>query len=351
MPFERPDLAELGTRIASDIATSLGIGPLPRRSVLGVLARVIAGSAHMQHGHLDWISEQAFPSTAVDEQLVKWARVWGLTRKPATPAAGLVDFLGAPGAYIPASTILQRADGVRYTLDAAVSLSLLGEGQGAVTAEEAGEDGDAVSGAELAFVTPIVGVVSPATAAAPGLAGGSETETDDQLQQRLLQRIQNLPMGGAARDFERWALEVSEVTRAWVLPELGGLGTVGVTFAIDGDPSGPIPGQAKVDEVAAYLAVRRPVTARVTVFAPTEVPIDIKLSINPDTTAVRNAILASLRDLIRRDAAPGRVLTVSRIREAISTSPGEADHTLSFPVHDLQLGQVELGTLGDVTFL
>ena len=64
------------------------------------------------------------------------------------------------------------------------------------------------------------------------LTGGTDTETDEQLRARILHRIQNPPMGGAAADYVAWALAVPGVTRAWAAPEQG-VGTITVRFLMD----------------------------------------------------------------------------------------------------------------------
>ena len=54
MSFERPTLPDLVSRIQTDFVSRLALtGAVLRRSVVTVLARVLAGAAHMLHGHLE----------------------------------------------------------------------------------------------------------------------------------------------------------------------------------------------------------------------------------------------------------------------------------------------------------
>jgi uncharacterized phage protein gp47/JayE len=69
-------------------------------------------------------------------------------------------------------------------------------------------------------------------------------------------------------------------------------------------------------------------------------------SVNPDTTAVRAAIEAQLRDLHNREADLGVSLLISHIREAISSAGGEFDHVLTAPATDVGAGKSELLTFG-----
>jgi uncharacterized phage protein gp47/JayE len=71
----------------------------------------------------------------------------------------------------------------------------------------------------------------------------------------------------------------------------------------------------------------------------------------PDTTAVRAAITASLKDLHEREAGLGEKLLISHIREAISGAAGETDHSLTVPVADVAAATNELLTFGGITWL
>ena len=69
MTFRRPTLEQLTAQTETEIRARLGIGPLLRRSVLAVLARVMAGLAHSGHGFVAWIGKQILPDTAEAEFL------------------------------------------------------------------------------------------------------------------------------------------------------------------------------------------------------------------------------------------------------------------------------------------
>lgn len=349
MPFARPTLQELIDRVDAEIESRLGVGPLRPRSVLAVLARVLAGSSHLLHGHLDWIADQVFPDTAELEQLERWAAIWGIQRKAATFAQGDVDFTGTNGTDIPAGTLLQRADGRQYTTDSLATIAG-GTATAAVTAVLPGAAGNAAAATPLTLASPIAGVSSSAAVAAGGLAGGADQESDADLRARLLLRIQEPPQGGAAIDYARWALEVPDVDRVWVFPLQSGVGYVDLTFSVTAAAGGPIPAAPKVAEVQAYVDERRPVTAVAQVFAPALVALDPEISITPDTAAVRAAVQASLEDLLRREAVPGGTLLLSHIHEAISTAAGETDHVLVSPAADVVYAPGELGELGTITW-
>lgn len=349
MPFNRPPLLELIERVDAELATRLGLGALLRRSVLGAIARVLAGVSHQLHGHLDWIADQVFPDSADAEHLERWASIWGLQRKPGTYAAGSIVVSGTPATVVPAGTRWIRPSGEEYASTVEV---LLVSGSGAVPLEaiEPGAAGNAAEGSVLTVQGVVAGLLAAATVAVGGLSGGAEAETDAALRERILARIQEPPMGGAAHDYVAWALAVPGITRAWVHPLWEGPATVRVIVVTDDAEDGPSPSSAKLLEVQEYIDERRPVTADVTVAAPVLVPLDLTIEVTPDTSAVRAAVIASLEDLLRREAEPGETLRISHIREAISAAPGEQDNVLHFPTIDVPTADPELLVLGEITW-
>ena len=348
MSFDRPTLTELIDRAVADIESRLdGADASLRRTLLGVLARMEAGSVHGLYGYLDWIALQGMPDTADTAQLDRWSSIWGKQRKAAATASGSVTFTGTDGGVIPTGTLLKRADDVEYatTEDGEI------EGGTAVVllaATEAGADGNAASGTKLSLPTPLSWVKS--TAVAAELSGGSDEEADADLRDRLLARIRQAPHGGADFDYVQWALEVGGVTRAWAYPRELGPGTVTVRFMTDGLTSDGIPTAQAVDEVQAYIDVMRPVTADVTVVAPVAVAMNPVINLSPNTAAVRAAVEAELADLLAREAEPGTTVLISHIREAVSIAAGESDHVLVAPTTDVEHATGAVGVLGTITW-
>lgn len=350
MPFVRPTRGELVDRTSADIATRLGIGPFLRRSVLGAIATAHAGSAHTMHGHLAWAARQISLETADDEQLDRRAATWGIFRKPAKFATGTATFSGGVGSVVPNRLRLRRSDGRDFETNGAATIGPLGTVSAEVRCRTAGVVGNSPTDTELAIVATQAGVASPAIVEAPGLEGGTDSESDDDLRARLVARIRTPPKAGHESDYVRWALEVPGITRAWAFKNWWGPGSVGISVASDDDPTGPIATEDKVEEVRVYLEQLRPVTADLVVFTPAALPVDLTVRISPDTEAVRAAVEQSLADLLRREGSPGARLYLSHLREAVSTSAGEIDSEVFEPAADIVPGVGQLPTLGAVVF-
>lgn len=348
MAYNRPTLEELIQRITSDLETSLGIvGASLRKSFTKLFSKVIAGAAHLLHGHLDWNAKQLFPDTAEGENLTRWASIWGITRKAGVFAEGSVTFTGTNGIEIPEETELTSSDGILYETTEAGTIAS-GEIEVDVICKTAGEDGNSAVDTVLTLTTPISEVDTEATVTV-ALTGGVDQESDADLLDRLLDRIQTPPLGGAEQDYVQWAKENDGVTRAWCYPLYLGAGTVGVFFVKDAsDPI--IPTDEDIETVSAYIEERRPVTSRHYVFAPTADPISFEIHLNPDTEAIRYNVEQELQDMIERDAEPGGTILLSHMREAISIATDENDNVLISPTADFESSTGYIATFGDITW-
>jgi uncharacterized phage protein gp47/JayE len=352
MAFERPTLAEIVDRVQSDFVSRLELaGALLRRSADYVIARVLAGASHMMHGHIEDKYSQMLPDTADETNLLRWGGMFGVDRNEATFWEGTATITGTNGLAAVEGEFLVRADGTRYEIDADVTIAG-GTGIVTITAEDAGTDPNADVGTEFEFESPVAGVDSTAEVATS--VDGTDEEDIEDYRERVLDRMRNPPNGGSAEDYETWAKEVSGVTRAWAIAAQFGYGTVGLYFVRDDDVS-LIPSAGEVTEVQDYVDSVRPVTAAVTVAAPTAAPLDFEIAVTPDTTTVRDAVEAELEDLIFRECDPtGHTLELWEIRQAIGSAAGLTSYDLTL-VDGLTPDDVvrtvgNLTTLGTITW-
>ncbi|MFK3824348.1 baseplate J/gp47 family protein [Pseudomonas yamanorum] len=345
MPFETPSLPVLIKRTQSDLASdSL------RQSDAQVLARTLSGAAFGLYGYLDWIAEQILPDTADESTLERIAALrLNQARKAAVAASGSVSFTAATGAVLDVDTVLQSSDGRSFKVTAA-GTTHAGLNTASVQAIDAGTLGNADAGQSLIAVQPLQGIGSTFTVLAPGLTGGVARETLESLRARVIRSYRVIPQGGSAQDYETWSLEVPGITRAWCRGNYLGPGTVGVFVMRDDDPQ-PIPNAAQLAQVQAHIEPLRPVTADVYVLAPVMKPVAYQLRLTPDTSAVRAAVEAQLRDLHNREAGLGDTLLLTHIAEAISTATGETDHTLANPLADVTAATNQLLVFGGITWL
>jgi uncharacterized phage protein gp47/JayE len=347
MRFETPTLPVLVGRAQADLA-----GDALRRSDAQVLARAHAGVAYGLYGYLNWMADQILPDTADEETLERVATLrLAQPRKVAQPAEGSASFMAAAGAVLDVDTVLQASDGRTYKVTTGVT-TVAGLNSTTLQAVDAGILGNADAGLQLTLVQPVAGLASTFTVVAPGLAGGIAQESVESLRARVVRSYRVIAQGGAADDYETWALEVPGITRAWCRRNYLGPGTVGLFVMRDGDVE-PVPNPTQLAEVKAYIDApyRRPVTAELYVLAPVKVPVAYSIHPVPDTTATRAAIELQLRDLHQREASLGATLLRTHIAEAISGAAGETDHQLVAPPADVVPATNELLAFGGITWL
>lgn len=348
MAFSKPTLAELVTRIETDISTRMGSTSKPLRvSFSRVLARALAGAAWLLHGNIEWVTKQVFPSTAEKEYLDIWAALWGVVRQTPTYTKRTLTFTGTNGSVVPIGTEVQTTDGLSFLTEAAVTIAT-GTGNTLAQAKVPGSASNLAVGAALSLISPVVGVNSLVTVASAGLIDGTDEETDTALRTRLTARIQSPPRAGTPDDYVNWALEVAGVTRAWCFPLHMGAGTVGVTFVRDLDPS-IIPDAAELAQVDTYLKSKKPITADLYVFAPVVTTIPVTIDLAPDTPEIRASVQSELASFFA-DLDIGAVVYRSQISERISAAAGEVSHVLVAPVGDTTLAANSIAQLGTITW-
>jgi uncharacterized phage protein gp47/JayE len=338
-----PTLQELKDQVFADIRAYVqGSEPSLRQSTEGGIGTAQAGGLNGLYDRLDFLELQLFDDTATGRYLERRAATVNIFRKDATFAEGeVVLFTGTDGSTIPVGAQLTRADGVTFIVDAEVVIAG-GVALAQVTAAEPGSAGDTAAAVVLTLASAIPGggVNPTAIVQEPGLTGGGDTETDEGLRSRLLQRRRNAPAGGADWDYERWALESDPgVTRAFIQRNTPSLGNVRVLVVDDAnDPILPDP--VVVTRVYDYItdSTRAPNTDFPVVEAPVLEEVPFILAITPDTSAVRSAVADELDDLFKREGVPGETMLLSQIRQAIGNAAGLTDYTLTTPAADVAPG-------------
>lgn len=356
--FLRRTLPQLIEQAQTDIEANLpgAVARLPQTN-LDALAHMAAGIADEQLEGLDYYAKQIHITTSDGWSLERHGAEWGVLRREPTRATGTISIAITVPTVVPRGSVFQTIQRVRLRTTVVLDTgTAVGSFPVAAEAIETGPEGNLQSGTRLDTVSPVVGVLG-AIVAAPGFAGGTPGETTEEYRQRILQRIQNPPMGGSSADYIAWQLQYPGCTRAWVNPLEQGIGTVVCRFCMDETylPDG-IPPAEEVARMAQWLDIRRPVTAEVFVYAPVPHVIDVTVrDLNwpnggPPSQQIRQAVEDELRDMLFRNGSPGAILYLSHFWEAVSIASGERHHHIDLPTDDIQLATGEIGVLGDLQF-
>ena len=301
------------------------------RSNIKALSFVQAVGLHGAYQYLrDFIARQAIPTTSAGEFLDGWLDTYGLPRKQTSAASGQVQGTGITAALLTAGTLLQTSDGrqVRVSADTAVVAGVV---DAPVIALVAGQGGDIAPGTALALVSAVSGIDAAFTTDL-GISGGANVETDAQAIYRLQQRLSNEPMGGSPADYARWALQVPGITRAWGIRSPAGPTSAGVIIMADGNGAQGLPTLVQKNLVNDYIRdPRRGPPDELFVIIPIAQVVNVTLSVTPDSSAIRAAVVAALQDLFYREVSPGQSLPLSHLVEVISGVVGEYNHTITSP--------------------
>jgi uncharacterized phage protein gp47/JayE len=384
MPWQTPTLAELRALNRNNITARLNSGAMIPNSVLRVMSDANAGLAFLTLMYLNWISKQLLPDTAETTFLDRFADIWlakfGGGRKTATYASGSVLVTGIAGTVLPLGMQFSGQGAPSTSSSAPVTVLYQSTAQVTIgsaptpvnlTALTAGAAGNLDPGTIITFSTAIAGANGIVTVVS--MTGGADQESDDLLRARVLQRIQQPPMGGAATDYVAWAESIPGVTRAWCSPGEMGIGTVTLRFMMDQLRATPgnyltsgFPNATDVAAVQAYVNSVRPVTAiDVFVEAPIPEPINFVLgNLSPSDAGTVQNIVTSVNNLLLLKGAPanavdgtsqlGQTIYQAWISDAVYQAAGVnffdlvmADHSMPTNGSLAVLGNIVLGPATD----
>lgn len=337
---------DINTALISQIETEIGQTiPLLPVAFVRVVAKAIAGVVVLLYKYGGFMFLQMFVSTASDQPtevngvvvtpLTEWGRLVGAGDPVPAVAAQLtatVTVINQTGNPIPIGTPLTNdATGVVYLTttavlrDAATKVIDITASSDQAGGDGAGTIGNLDNGAIVTFSNPIPDVVLDAVIAST-VVTGEDAEPTVQYRQRVIDRFQKRPQGGALVDYEIWAEEAAGIVNAY--PYTGDLpGTVEVFCEADtvssGSPDGiPTAPQltaalASIDLDVAGRATRRPANALATTHAITRRPFDIEvIGLDaPDPTATELAITDGMTtEFLKYEPFIGGVTVVPRDR-------------------------------------
>lgn len=351
-------LDELSARVRGAFRTYMsGTDSALANNTITVIGKVIATLGYEFELRMKHLTKQIFLRTATGRWLEQHCADIGIYRNQAAAASGTATGTGTPGTVYSAgmrfvsgnityvSTLPATAEG-----DGTLTVSIVSE----VKAAAANRDG----GGMLMLADPLLwsGVGSTFEIDEGGLGGGADVEKDDALKARGLQRKRNPPQGGSLADYERIALGVSGVLKAWAFRPPLAPGSVVVLFLFNGRPDFfPLP--ADVAAVQAAIDAARLIRVDDSVAsAPVEEEVDVTIAdLANDTPETRAAIESAIRAMFLARCRPGIAadtftLSKSWISEAISGAAGEESHSLTAPAADIVLTDGKFPKLGTVSY-
>ncbi|MFU0784489.1 MAG: Baseplate-J domain-containing protein [Thermoanaerobacterium thermosaccharolyticum] len=281
-----------------------------------------------------------FVDTAVGEYLDRKALDYGLERKEATQAIRKVETTGE----IEIGTRLGLED-TTYVI-----IEKISDTEYKAECEQYGEEGNRYSGG-LENIDNVSGVTATLTDI---ITSGEDEETDDNFRKRIYAYIQQPATSGNAYQYKQWALEVSGVGDAKVIPLANGPGTVKVLI---------VDSNMEIDEtleqtVYEYIESVRPIGAKVTVDSPKGVKIDVTADIVLDGSKTLSEVTASftetLQDYLKSTVFRTYSISYAKIGSALLDAEGVEDYSnllINGGVSNISISEDEIPVIGNINLM
>lgn len=324
-----PTTKEISDNIIAQLESSLNQTiPLLPKSFLRVLAKSLAGVFALLYKYGGFIFLQMFVNTASDKPttingrsvipLVEWGRLIGVGDPGDAVAAELiinVTVENQTGSIPSGQQLVSPTNGIVYLTVGSVLLnSAIVQVRVKASGDQAGGDGSGAignlqPGDPLSFVAPLSNISRDTVVASQAITGAN-AESTDAYRQRIIDRFQKRPQGGAYSDYELWGEEPTGIINVYPYTS-DSPGQVDVyveaTEASSGSPDG-IPTTAQLQTVLNSitldqngLASRRPANALANAFPITRTGFDVRVTglLVDDLVGVRAQIEQAINDYFK----------------------------------------------------
>lgn len=219
---------------------------------------------------LEELNKVAFADTSHGEYLTMIAKQYGVIRKEATKAIGVLTVKGTGTIY--AGATFATESGIQFV--AIENTEIKENGQINIEAVTAGVIGN-VDAETINVISMSIPGINSVINSEPTM-GGYDEETDAELLDRYLFKVRNPATSGNKNNYELWAREIEGVGGARCIPLWNGNGTVKVVII---DANLNVADETLLNKVRAYLEEEKPIGADLTVVSATAVNVKVAANI------------------------------------------------------------------------
>ena len=300
---------------------------------------------------LPQVIQLIFPEWSYGEYLDAHASTRGMSRKEATPATGEITITGLEGTVIPVGSTFSTASyneddpSMSYATTTAATIPSSGSVTVDVQCTEAGTAGNTNAGTIILVSSELINITGVTNADA--ISGGTDEETDEALIARIMEydQTQSDSYVGNAADYRRWAMSVSGVGSASVIPPATDTGIVTIVLIdSNGDPAS----ETLCDSVYDYImspddpySRLAPINAAVDIVSPTTVEIAVKATVELTGEAVMADVTAAFQQSMAAymsQAMSDSEVKITKVAAILSATDGVNDFA------DLEIGEISGGT-------
>ncbi len=351
MSYKIPTFKELVEKIELDFYSRFENNTkVSLYSVIKVLSRIIAGVAYPIYLFIRWIIQQIFPDKSEETYFTRWANIYNVQRKKASYSQGIVEFNGLSGSKIPAYTKIQTENNLIFQTTEDGFIGDNGVCNIPIYSMQAGNNYNLKPFTKLNLISPIKNVNFDVILNHNGTFGGSDLEDLELWRQRFLLRLRNPPCAGNKKDYENWALELPEVTRAWCLPNFPTLGTVGLTYVKDNNEN-ILPNKEEIEKNKSIILAKMPIEAKLNLFILNPLPVDFEIKLKNNTLENQKKINTILNNVIKSSGEPDKTINFYQFIVAIQQNQfSTSDFSILKPNEDIKATNVQIHILGEVKF-
>lgn len=324
---------------------------------------------------LPQVIQLIFPEWSYGEYLDAHAKSRGMTRKAATAATGEVTITGAENIIIPAGTTVSTASlnnedpAVAYQTTEEATIPISGTVTVPIVCAQTGTVGNTNPNTIILLGSTVVGITSVTNEEA--VSGGTDEESDESLIERIEEydQTQGDSYIGNISDYKRWAMSVSGVGNAAIIPanDSSGLVTIVLTDATGNPASSQL-----CTEVYDYIMspddpTQRvaPINAYLSVIAPETIAIGAKATVELTEEATMDAVQQSfIENMIQYlpEALADGEIKITKVAAILSGTTGvndfanlqigiDTDGTITYGTTNIQIESTQLPTISsdDVT--
>jgi len=287
MSFEMKSESDILTALKADLATVSNGQSTVEGSFNSDMLTANAVEFEQAYAEMQQMIQANFATTSWGDYLTSRASEYGVVRKEATAATGIINIMGTAGSTIIQGSLFATNQGVDFYTTAFATIGADGTASINIQCSASGTVGNVAAGLITKIPMSIPGVTSCTNATA--CQNGFDEETDAELLARYLLKVRTPATSGNKYHYQQWALSVAGIGQAKVLPLWNGNGSIKVIIV---DSNNATANATLIQNVADYIETVRPIGATVTVTSPAPYPIDIYAEIIgvADTDTVKTAI-------------------------------------------------------------
>nr|WP_275298964.1 baseplate J/gp47 family protein [Clostridium sp. YIM B02500] len=298
-----------------------------------------------------------FADTAEGKDLDKVVNKFGVYRKETTQSGGQVKIIGIPGSNINKGESVS-SDSIPFVFTDTLTVPANGIAYVNVKCTKYGSIGNIPIGAIKYLPKTLAGLQTVTNLQA--FSNGYDEEDDESLRNRYYAKIQNPVTTANANQFKNWALEVTGVGDAKVIPLWNGAGTVKVLI-INSNKTGA--DSTLVQSVQNHIdpnqngdgAGTMPLSGAIcTVASATEKAINISVTVqtNLDALVAKTNIENAVKEYLKEIAFQQNYVSYAFVGDKILNADGITDYSnllLNGVAGNVAIANTEVAVLGAVT--